>query len=135
MDEVIGFTGHLDCVTEENYLEDVDKRFPGALWIQGEARHGFDRQVKLFAETRKIRMKGYPPDASKGFPAAFFDRNRKIAEACTRLVACYDGRLRGGTRFTVNHALKLGKPVEYVKCVPLPNELRPKHRRKATSGR
>lgn len=41
-------------------------------------------------------------------------RNQAIVDRVDRMVACYDGRKKGGTLFTINYAHKVHKPVEYV---------------------
>lgn len=123
---IIGFTGHRDRITTLLELAEIYVQFPDAQWVHGDARFGFDAQVKAFAEQHGISVKGYPPDYQKYIKvpkyAPIARNHEKIVDPCDILVACYDGRKKGGTFDTVNYALKLNKPVIYLSAIELIKE-------------
>lgn len=119
----IGFTGHRDCIANEQSLLRIEERYPGATWIHGGAK-GFDRQVdaiarllgKVEGETLLIFKPNYELYKSTVAPIL---RNKAIVEDSNRIVACYDGRRKGGTYFTINYAKDKGLEVDYLTPYPL----------------
>jgi len=55
----------------------------------------------------------YEPDHKK-YKHAYHHRNRLIAEACTLLVAFWDGR-SSGTKYTIDYARRIGREVRVVR--------------------
>lgn len=116
--QTIGFTGHRDWLCSEQSLLRIEERFPGAKWIHGGA-DGFDSQVhevglklgKVLGETLIVIRPDYK---QYSYHVAPLIRNQVIVDRVDRMVACYDGRKKGGTLFTINYAHKVHKPVEYV---------------------
>lgn len=116
----IGFTGYRDCRTTESELDRIAAMYPGAVWVHGDAKDGFDAQVRAYAEMHGIKHDPHPPEYNK-YPrkVAPHVRNRQIVNTSLLLVACYDGtRTTGGTYTTAEYAKTKGKHVEYVACVP-----------------
>lgn len=113
----IGFTGHRDKRTAVAELDRIRLQYPNAIWVHGGAI-GFDTQVANYAKDHKIeqvvirpRYTEYPPKLA---PLA---RNKAILALSSLLVACYDGRKRGGTRYTVDLAIRKKIPVIYLECI------------------
>ncbi len=50
-------------------------------------------------------------------PLCFFDRDRALVEASSLVIAVYDGRATGGTRYTLRYARSLGRTVRIVHWV------------------
>lgn len=117
----IGFTGHRNAVTDEAELDRIASAWPGSVWVHGDAKDGFDAQIKAYARAHGIPEQGIPPKYRyQGDKAAPHIRNREIVNTTAFLVACYDGvRLDGGTYTTVEYAKSKEKHVEYVVCKKL----------------
>lgn len=116
----IGFTGHRDKFTEPSDLLDIAKRYPGATWISGGAIDGFDSQVNIFCLLADIELIEYLPDYQKyARDVAPLRRNDIIVARADMLFACYDGRKRGGTFYTINRAKEKGIPIMYLTAIPL----------------
>lgn len=122
MTKRIGFTGHRDSMTYHRELERIHDIYPGAIWVHGGAA-GFDTQVGEYARMNKIKCEVIRPDY-KRYPAkiAPLKRNEQIVDSVEVLVACFDGRLRGGTYQTINYARSKGKPVVFVASRPFTEE-------------
>lgn len=100
---LIGFTGHRNRTISESYLDLTRKRFPNAIWYHGGAA-GFDTQVKRYAERYNIPQVIVEPDYEQyGRKVAPLVRNREIVNQVSLLIACYNGRKRGGTFYTINY--------------------------------
>ena len=107
---IIAFTGHRDKQTTEEFLDMLPK---DALWVHGGAK-GFDSQVENYAQRHNIKTKVIRPDYNKYTPkAAPLIRNKEIIRGADLLVACYDGRLYGGTFYTINLARQQNIPIKY----------------------
>lgn len=110
----LGFTGHRDWYCDEFFLMLLRQRYEGAIWTWGDARDGFDHQVKMFGQTRGIHLDPIRPDyamypnSPKFAPIA---RNFKIVDKVEVLVALWDERTTGGTFRTLDYADKLRKPI------------------------
>lgn len=112
----IGFTGHQNKIAHDGELERIHRQYPGAMWVHGGAG-GFDTQVHIYAEAHGIPVEKIRPDYKRyrSIPKyAPLARDEVIVDTTDRLVACFDGRPVGGTKYTVDYALRQGKPVEYV---------------------
>lgn len=114
---IIGFTGHRNKLCNEQSLLRIEERFPGATWVHGGA-DGFDTQVhevglrlgKVVGETLLVIR----PDYKRyHYSVAPLIRNQEIVDIAELMVACYDGRKKGGTYQCIGYA-KNRKPVEYV---------------------
>ena len=108
----IGFTGHRNRITGE--LSYIHTLYPDAVWVHGGAE-GFDTQVDQYAKEHGITVEVIRPEYDK-FPdhVAPLLRNEDIVNGTDLLIACYDGRKTGGTRYTVEYAKRQGKPVKYL---------------------
>lgn len=101
---IIAFSGHRNCVVDEEYLGMIRDEFEGAQWLHGGAK-GFDSQVQAFAEKWQIECQTLAPDYASFPPKlAPLIRDRKLVEQADLLVACYDGRETGGTAYTIHLA-------------------------------
>ena len=80
-----------------------------SLIISGGAR-GIDACAEEYARQHGIPTLILRPDYRRWGRIAPILRDKAIAEACDALLAVWDGRSRG-TKFTVDHARKLGRPV------------------------
>lgn len=114
---IILFTGHRDRIADEGFLVSVYEVYPGAIWLHGGAA-GFDSQVERFAITHGINMIKLLPDFDKHGKEAPLRRNDRMIEMCDIVIALYDERGRGGTFYTINHAIKAGKNVIYARFAP-----------------
>jgi hypothetical protein len=107
--ELIGFTGHRDCVVDERLLDMVRDRHPQAIWVHGGCPLGYDQQVDDYARTHGIRRIAIRPKSRTAVD--YLARDREIVEVVSVLYACYDGRQTGGTFYTRKYALSKGVPV------------------------
>ena len=104
----IGFTGHRDTLADVVELVRIRLDNPAAVWVHGGAK-GFDSQINSFCKVHDIETQIIKPDYERyGRPAPLI-RNREIVDSCSVLVACYDGRKSGGTFYTINYAIKVGR--------------------------
>lgn len=108
---IILFTGHRDKILPVEQLDMIAGLYEGATWLHGGAE-GFDSQVRQYASAHDIPQEVARPDY-KTYPSrqAPIIRNKQMVERCDLVVACYDGRQTGGTKFTIDYARKLGKKV------------------------
>lgn len=114
----IGFTGHRDRLSNPGSLRRLEERYPGATWVHGGAI-GFDSQVDAIArELGKVEGETLiviRPDYKQYRPTvAPLIRNRQIVDMSDFVVACFDGRKKGGTRQCTDYARDVGKRVEFV---------------------
>lgn len=72
---------------------------------------GADTLAEWWAELMGVDALLFPPD---GKPGGYHRRDRQIADECDRLLAFWNGR-SPGTRYTVNYASFIGKPVHVVR--------------------
>src|SRR4051812_26695214 len=106
---IIGFTGHRDRTCPPAALDAMRDQFPGAVWLHGGAT-GFDSQVEEYAKAHSIETRVIRPDYARyGSKMAPLRRNEEIVAQCDLLVACFDGRQKGGTFFTIGHARQIGR--------------------------
>jgi hypothetical protein len=82
-----------------------------SLIISGGCPLGADTFAEWWAELTGTDTLIFLPD---GKPGGYHRRDRQIAEACDRLLAFWDGR-SPGTRYTVNYARLIEKPVHVVR--------------------
>lgn len=80
--------------------------------VSGGAR-GADKMSERWARKHGIETSIYYPN-HKQYRHPYHHRNRLIAENCDLLVAFWNGR-SSGTRYTIDYARKIGKPVRIVK--------------------
>jgi len=116
MIENIGFTGHRTHVTQRLTLINIRNAYPDATWWHGGAE-GFDTQIDAFCKEHGIRYEVLRPDYIKySYHSAPLRRNDILVQKIDILYACYDGRRRGGTFYTINAATRLDKKVSLVPC-------------------
>lgn len=111
VEDAIGFTGHRNRRAKAGELETIHEQYPNKIWVHGGAP-GFDTQVDKYAEANDIRCIVLRPDYGK-FPGyiAPLKRNDVVVDVTGLLVCCFDGRYRGGTRYTINYAKKKNKSI------------------------
>jgi hypothetical protein len=109
--QVVMFTGHRDATCDEAWLLGASISHPDAIWLHGGAL-GFDRQVEAYAREHDILTLSVPPDY-KNYPGkmAPLVRNVRMLDCADGVMACYDGRLTGGTAQVVREAKCRGIPV------------------------
>lgn len=78
--------------------------------VSGGAR-GADRLAEEWAQAHGIETRIFHPDRPS--TSAYHRRNRLIAENCDLLLAFWDGRSTG-TKYTIDYARQIGKPVVVV---------------------
>lgn len=80
--------------------------------VSGGAR-GADIMAERWARKNSVETRIFLPD-HKRYRHAYHHRNRLIAEHCDKLLAFWDGSSTG-TRYTIDYAKRLGKPVRVVR--------------------
>jgi hypothetical protein len=110
---IIAFTGHRDKHTNEDFFDCLPA---DALWVHGGAI-GFDSQVENYARRHNIKTKIIRPDYQKYGKRAPLIRNHEIVSGANLLVACYDGRITGGTLYTIKLAKSLNIPIRYTEAL------------------
>lgn len=80
--------------------------------VSGGAR-GADTYARLFAQQYGLKLVEFLPEYNKYGIKAPLIRNKLIVENCDCLIAFWDGASRG-TKYTIDYAMKLGKPVKIV---------------------
>lgn len=118
--DIICFTGHRDRITSRNALESIYDTHFAALWLLGGAE-GFDKQVLDLCIERNVNHQIIRPDYKLYVPSkAPLIRNEWMVNRSRLVVACYDGRSRGGTYYTVNYAKRKNIPVVRVPAERIP---------------
>jgi hypothetical protein len=107
---IISFTGHRNKILARETLDMIYNIYGGDTWAHGGAV-GFDTQISNFARAHGIKEIVIKPEYTKYSKVAPLIRNRKIVEVGEILIACYDGRKTGGTKYTIEYAKKTGKKV------------------------
>ncbi len=74
---------------------------------------GADTLAETWARRNGVETQIFLPD-HKRYRHAYHHRNRLIAEACDRLIAFWDGSSTG-TKYTIDYARRIGKPVEIIR--------------------
>ncbi len=105
----IAFTGHRNKKVDPKELVAITE-YINVIWVHGGAK-GFDTQISKFAKVNGIPELIIKPDYENYGRSAPLIRNCEIVNKCFILYACYDGRLNGGTFFTINQAKKANKQV------------------------
>lgn len=80
--------------------------------VSGGAK-GADLLGEKWARRNGIETTIFLPD-HKRYRHPYHHRNRLIAERCDKLLAFWDGRSTG-TRYTIDYAKRIGKPVKVVR--------------------
>lgn len=107
---VIGSRGFRDRLRMAHELEPY--RAKVSQLVSGGAQ-GADRLAEAWAIAHGVETRIFHPEGTGR--GAYHRRNRLIAENCDLLIAFWDGR-SAGTRYTINYARKIGKPVVVVEC-------------------
>lgn len=79
------------------------------LIISGGAR-GVDSLAERYAREKGIPTEIHKPDYKAHLQGAPIRRNEDMVNACDAVLAVWDGKSKG-TKYTVDYALKKGKPV------------------------
>lgn len=80
--------------------------------VSGGAR-GVDTYAREFAKNHNLNLIEFLPEYEKYGRRAPLIRNRLIVENCDCVLAFWDGKSRG-TKYTIDLAKELGKPVKIV---------------------
>ena len=110
--EFTSFSGHRDVIVPESELDRIAEMYRHTTWVHGDARDGFDAQVRAYAIRRGIRHLPIPPEYQ--FPSdkvAPLIRNCAIVNISPRLVVAYDGRYKGGTAQAFRYAESLKREI------------------------
>jgi len=131
---LIVFTGHRDKIADPADIHAIEAQYPGARWMHGGAE-GFDTQVHTVGiALGKQALPSFVSDQLAGRPlvnasviytvrptygryhpkAAPITRNMAMVDYMRDgdlLVACYDGRAKGGTAQCVRYARECGRQV------------------------
>lgn len=83
--------------------------------VSGGAR-GADTYAREFAKKHNLQLVEYLPEYDKYGRTAPLVRNKLIVENCDCVLALWDGTSRG-TKFTLDYAQKLGKPIKIVNYI------------------
>lgn len=113
---IVSFSGHRDAVTTVEALAEIKALYPNATWRHGGAI-GFDTQVNKYARHYGIAREIVKPDYQRYGKAAPIIRNEEIVKGSALLVACYDGRQKGGTYDALKKAERLGVPIKLVPVI------------------
>lgn len=99
-------------VGSRNLNIDISKYIPeGVTEIISGGANGIDTLAEKYADMTGIPKRIFRPEYGRYGKAAPLIRNRLIVNACDMVVAIWDGESRG-TKFTVDYAYKVGKPVK-----------------------
>jgi hypothetical protein len=101
----VGFTGHRNRVAELPQLDWIRQQYLGAVWVHGGAATGFDAQVAGYIRLWELPFEVVRPDYARfrhSPKLAPLKRNEVIVARVQVLVACWDGREKGGTFYTIN---------------------------------
>lgn len=106
----LAIIGSRDCpaVDIEAYLDEV----PDAI-VSGGAK-GADTCAREFAERKGIKIIEFLPDYKRYGRSAPLVRNRQIIDCCDEVLAFWDGKSKG-TKYTIDYAKKMGKPVRVIR--------------------
>lgn len=80
--------------------------------VSGGAK-GADTCARDFAKKKGLKLIEYFPNYEKFGKKAPLERNKLIVEECDCVLAFWDGSSRG-TKYTIDRAKELGKPVKIV---------------------
>jgi len=94
------------CEVLDKYLKDITELISGGA-------DGADKMGARWARKRGVATKVFEPNHKK-YKHAYHHRNRLIAEACDFVIAFWDGSSTG-TKYTIDYARRLGKPVLIVR--------------------
>lgn len=116
---IIVLTGHRNCFVNPADLVNLRDEFPDAIWETGGAFEGFDLQVKGFCEVKGIHLIEKRPKYSL-YPnkryAPIARDEEMVRDDADLVVACYDGREKGGTKATIDFANQYKKSVRILKA-------------------
>lgn len=107
----VAFTGHRDKLADPECMRMVGAWFANATWVLGGAK-GFDAQADGMAISVRARRDIHKPDYRRyGRNGAPLQRNRAMVDGADLLIACYDGRTKGGTAYTIAYAQSNQVPI------------------------
>lgn len=105
---VIGSRGFRD----RRLMDEKLSAIAPSLVISGGAT-GADQLSCIWARKNGVETQEFLPD-HKQYKHPYHHRNRLIAEACDELIAFWDGHSTG-TKYTIEYARRIGKPVTVVR--------------------
>jgi len=101
---------HLVLETQEAYPDVIlEAALPYRTWMN-------HRSAKDIGALQKCKTIGVHSETYT--PFCFSVRNRYMVNACSRVIAVYDGREKGGTASTIRYAETLGREIRIVCLVP-----------------
>ena len=110
----LAIIGSRDCPAVDigKYLDEM----PDAI-VSGGAK-GADTCAREFAIKKGIKMIEFLPDYKRYGRSAPLVRNRLIIDCCDEVLAFWDGKSKG-TKYTIDYAKKMGKPVRIVQLIQI----------------
>ncbi len=102
--------------TDFNFLTTTLQKIPNIELIISGGASGTDTLAKQYAIQNQIKFLEFPPDYKKHGDNAKHNRDKLIAEECDELIAFWDGECEG-TKYTMNYAEKLGKPIKLIQVI------------------
>lgn len=96
------------------HVEDIGKYIPeGVTEIISGGAFGIDSCARLYARQHGLKMTEFFPNYRSYGRSAPLVRNKLIVEASDYVLALWDSKSRG-TKFSIDYAKQIGKPVEVV---------------------
>ena len=99
--------------TDFNFLSNTLIKISNIEVIISGGAAGTDTFAKQFAFKNQIKFLEFLPDYKKFDDKAKHIRDKLIVEECDKLIAFWDGECEG-TKYTMDYAEKLGKPVKII---------------------
>lgn len=76
---------------------------------------GVDTFAQEYAKEIGAEIRIFYPNMEDPSPQRYYNRNEKIAMACDKMIAFdHNGNMQSGTKNSVSHAEKFGKPVTLI---------------------
>lgn len=129
---IVGSRGYPHPEMVEAFVSDVLRKRPSTIIVSGGCRRGPDRWAEDTARSLGHFPEIYDADWDRYGKGAGMIRNPKIAQACDRMVAFYDGA-SNGTLDVMARAHAANKPILVIgpdgKPMSLPEEAKTKYAR------
>lgn len=109
-----GENHHGDCVGADEEFDYFARRYSGSVVIHPPE----DDRLRAFCHLKDYGWgNGDWDNVTVLEPKPYLERNRDIVDGCDRLIACPKepkGYASGGTGYTIDYAVKVGKPVTII---------------------